>query len=585
MSEGALVIRAVEIVSIQPALSKASNYGALTYNVKDYQFTAAAQRALEAASNWANDTDHDLISPPQLLLGLLAEAESRAAGLLSARGIDTAAVLARWPGLTWSNNRTGSGGFSAQLRDALAAASSHLADFARPLEFATEHLLLGLVSGENESSAWLSERGLDAKALADDICRRYGYGSVARGPLSVGSGDEAGDVRGPLSHVRCEETALAADEGLASNGRPPVQDRTPRLTGHGPLTTDYGPLRIIDAAANRAREGLRVVEDFVRFVWDDRHLMRQLKALRHDLAAVLAMLDSQDLLGSRDTSGDVGTTVSTAAEQQRPNLASVVTANFKRLQESLRSIEEFGKVIDPEMAKRVEQLRYRGYTLERAVGAASFGLERLANARLYVLIDGRSSLAEFNALAHELIASGVDVLQLRDKKLADTELLSRAQRLRELAAGTRTLFIVNDRPDLAVLAGADGVHVGQEELPVRECRAIVGPRALIGVSTHSLEQARQAVLDGANYIGVGPTFASRTKPFDNSHLRGVELLRTVRAEIGLPAFAIGGIDRTNLHEVLAIGLTRIAVSGAVLSADEPGRAAQQLAAQLAAARQ
>jgi thiamine-phosphate pyrophosphorylase len=135
-------------------------------------------------------------------------------------------------------------------------------------------------------------------------------------------------------------------------------------------------------------------------------------------------------------------------------------------------------------------------------------------------------------------------------------------------------MIVNDRPDLAVLAQADGVHVGQEELSVKDARSIVGPDMLVGVSTHSIEQARQAVLDGANYIGVGPTFPSGTKRFEQ--FPGVELLRLVAAEIRLPAFAIGGIDRQNVAEVLAAGFTRIAVSGAVTAAADPVQAAKEL---------
>ena len=122
------------------------------------------------------------------------------------------------------------------------------------------------------------------------------------------------------------------------------------------------------------------------------------------------------------------------------------------------------------------------------------------------------------------------------------------------------------RPGRAGLA--DGVHLGQENVTVKDARRIVGPDRLIGVSTHSLEQARQAVLDGADYIGVGPTFPSGTKQFDR--LPGLELLREVAAEIRLPAFAIGGISPRNVAEVLAAGFTRIAVSGAVLSSDDPG---------------
>jgi thiamine-phosphate pyrophosphorylase len=113
-------------------------------------------------------------------------------------------------------------------------------------------------------------------------------------------------------------------------------------------------------------------------------------------------------------------------------------------------------------------------------------------------------------------------------------------------------------------------------LSVAEARAIVGSAALVGVSTHSLVQARQAVLDGADYIGVGPTFASATKHFDAAQLTGLELLRAVAAEIRLPAFAIGGIDRNNLGEVIAAGFSRIAVSGAVAAAADPADAADEL---------
>src|SRR5262249_46666251 len=161
---------------------------------------------------------------------------------------------------------------------------------------------------------------------------------------------------------------------------------------------------------------------------------------------------------------------------------------------------------DPLVAAAIEPLRYQAYTLERAVGITADAIERLAQARLYVLADGRSDESKFAELIETLVRAGVHIIQLRDKKLSDAELLQRARRLRELTRGTGTLFIMNDRPDLAVLSHADGVHVGQDELSVKDARQIVGPRALIGVSTHWLEQARQAVIDGANYIGVGPTF-------------------------------------------------------------------------------
>jgi thiamine-phosphate pyrophosphorylase len=129
-----------------------------------------------------------------------------------------------------------------------------------------------------------------------------------------------------------------------------------------------------------------------------------------------------------------------------------------------------------------------------------------------------------------------------------------------------------------VVTDADGVHVGQNELRVKEARAIVGPRRLVGVSTHTIEQARQAVLDGADYLGVGPVFASATKSFDS--LAGLEFVRQVAAEISLPWFAIGGINAENIASVVAAGASRIAVSRAILGSEDPSAAARTLREQL-----
>src|SRR5262249_37597577 len=137
-------------------------------------------------------------------------------------------------------------------------------------------------------------------------------------------------------------------------------------------------------------------------------------------------------------------------------------------------------------------------------------------------------------------AGGADVIQLREKTLADRELVERARNVRRWTRKAGVLFVVNDRPDVARLVEADGVHLGQDDMPVKDARRILGADALIGVSTHSIEQVRQAVLDGANYIGVGPTFPSATKVFEE--FPGLDFVRAVLAETTLPAFAIGGIN-------------------------------------------
>jgi thiamine-phosphate pyrophosphorylase len=345
-----------------------------------------------------------------------------------------------------------------------------------------------------------------------------------------------------------------------------------------PVSDQMALLRIVDAAANRTREGLRTIEDWVRFALDDAHLTECLKTVRHDLAAALAPIPWEQRLAARDTQADVGTGIATPSEYSRQTPADILTANFLRLQEGLRSLEEYGKIIDPAVGAAIEQLRYRIYTLHRAVDATQIGQERLAAVRLYVLLDGRATVEDFQRMAAGLIEAGVDLLQLRDKRLTDRELIDRAHRLRRLARGTSTLVIINDRPDLAVLALADGVHLGQDDLSVKDARSIVGPKPLVGVSTHSIEQARQAVLDGASYLGVGPTFPSGTKRFD--HFPGIDLLRKVAAEIRLPAFAIGGITRDNLHQVKSAGFSRAAVSGAVLGAGDSVQAVREFAADL-----
>jgi thiamine-phosphate pyrophosphorylase len=332
-------------------------------------------------------------------------------------------------------------------------------------------------------------------------------------------------------------------------------------------------LRILDANFNRASEGLRVVEEYCRFVLDDAQLTRTFKELRHQLATALRSLPASELWHARDSAQDVGTAVQTPAEYRRRDLQDVVMANLKRVEQALRVLEEYGKVLSPELGKAIEPVRYAVYQAAKQLGVAAFRPQQLAAARLYVLVDGGRDLDTFAAMIRTLVDAGVGILQLRDKQLGDRELLARARLLRKLTR-VKTLFIMNDRPDLAALAEADGVHVGQEELSVKEARTIMGPRALVGVSTHSIEQAHQAVRDGADYIGCGPTFPSTTKSF--AEFPGIAFLQQVAQEISLPAFAIGGITLENVDQVLTSGVKRVAVSGAIINSNDPAGAVRAL---------
>jgi thiamine-phosphate pyrophosphorylase len=333
-------------------------------------------------------------------------------------------------------------------------------------------------------------------------------------------------------------------------------------------------VRMIDACINRATEGLRVVEDFARFLLDDPHLTTLSKELRHELTEALAAIPAGDRLAARETRRDVGSAIAVTGEYRRENAAQVCAASFQRIQQSLRSLEEYCKIIDGSLARRLEAFRYRTYTLERTFGIRTNSTERLQSARLYVLVDGRESETAFDRLVSSLVEVGVHAIQLRGKGLADHKLLARTRLLVQACRDSKTLALVNDRPDIAVLSGADGVHVGQEDLSIKDVRTIVGTQMLVGMSTHALDEARAAVLDGANYLGVGPVFRSPTKDF--AELAGLELVREVAAEIRAPWFAIGGIGPENIQQVLASGASRVAVSSAVTRADDPAAAAAGL---------
>ena len=338
-------------------------------------------------------------------------------------------------------------------------------------------------------------------------------------------------------------------------------------------------LRLIDANLNRAREGLRVLEDYARFVLDSRPIGERLKSIRHRLAEATRAI-AADAIAHRDTPGDVGTAYEAGSMLPRERLADVVIAAGKRTGEALRSIEEYAKTIDAAAARAVEQTRYAFYDLEQAI-ARTFAPpnERLARVRLYVLISqdfcaGR----DWFECARLALEGGADALQLREKSMEAGELLSRARRLVALCREHDALCIVNDRPDVAMLSNADGVHVGQGDLPARDARKIVGPDRIVGVSTHAIEQARQAVIDGADYLGVGPIFPSATKPRD--FVCGLDYARQIVDEIRIPCVAIAGITLANVGEVLASGLPAVALTSAVIGAPDIREAARAFKARL-----
>jgi thiamine-phosphate pyrophosphorylase len=199
----------------------------------------------------------------------------------------------------------------------------------------------------------------------------------------------------------------------------------------------------------------------------------------------------------------------------------------------------------------------------------------LQDFRLYAVTDLRDPDPDFLDRAEKALKGGVDILQLRSKSLSDAALFRVGVKLRELTRQYRKLFIVNDRVDLTLAMDADGVHLGQDDLPVATARKLIGdPAKIIGRSTHSLVQALRAEEEEADYIGVGPVFSTPTKP----HYQpvGLELVREAARTVRLPWVAIGGIDAGNIGQVLEAGAARVAVVRAVFASDDPYQAAQTL---------
>ncbi|HYH27427.1 MAG TPA: thiamine phosphate synthase [Actinomycetota bacterium] len=196
---------------------------------------------------------------------------------------------------------------------------------------------------------------------------------------------------------------------------------------------------------------------------------------------------------------------------------------------------------------------------------------RLAHARLYLVCDGRRpDLEDFLA---RVLEAGVDVVQLRDKEADDAELLRAGHTFRDAAARHHALFVVNDRPDLVSSLGADGVHLGQEDLSVEEARRVLGEEPLIGLSNHTPEQLNQAG-PAADYVCVGPVWETPTKP--GRLAAGLDLVRHAAANERRPWFAIGGIDLGNVDEVVEAGASRIVVVRAITEAPDPAAAAGSL---------
>jgi len=330
--------------------------------------------------------------------------------------------------------------------------------------------------------------------------------------------------------------------------------------------------RILDANLDRAREGLRVIEEWCRFGLNNPSLTEQCKQFRHQLG----QWHHSELRFARDTFNDPGTSLSHPLEKQRANIQSVLQSNFSRVEEALRVLEEYGKLYNPTMGEACKQIRYQVYILESTLLTRQ-RYQKLLQSRLYLVTAPAENLF---AVVEAALKGGLTLVQYRDKELDDGVRFSTAQKLCQLCHQYDALFIVNDRIDIALAINADGVHLGQQDLPVTLARQLLGPQRLIGCSTTNATEMQRAITAGADYIGVGPVYETPTKA--GKAAAGLEYIHYAAEHSPLPWFAIGGIDTSNLGEVLAAGGKRVAIVRAIMQAEDPRLVTQHFLAQLKA---
>lgn len=328
--------------------------------------------------------------------------------------------------------------------------------------------------------------------------------------------------------------------------------------------------RILDANLDRAREGLRIIEEWCRFGLNSEQLTGECKQLRQELA----LLQTPEIRSARDTPGDPGTELTHDREKRRSSVGHLLQVNFSRVEEALRVLEEYGKLDNPQMGSACKQMRYRVYTLESTL----LGYRRrqqLSASCLYLVTSPSEQLL---TVVEAALQGGLTLVQYRNKTVEDIVRLEEARKLRQLCDRYGALLILNDRVDLALAVDADGVHLGQQDIPIALARQLLGPQRLIGRSTTNPQELQQALAEGADYIGVGPVYETPTKPGKTA--AGLEYVRYAAKESSVPWFAIGGIDLNNLNEVLEEGTQRVAVVRSIMEAEQPTLVTQYFLSQL-----
>ena len=321
--------------------------------------------------------------------------------------------------------------------------------------------------------------------------------------------------------------------------------------------------QIIDANLDRAREGLRVLEDWSRFAIGREDFVLKLKNLRQ----ILGKNHLRSYKDSRNYSKDKCRGISHPEQFKKTNIAEIISSNSARVQEALRVIEEFSRSHNISLSKKASEIRYEIYNLEIELldSDTYMGLKKnIIKNNVYFITPEDPNLLE---IISEILEGGIKLIQYRFKKGDDKFHLQQAIEINKLCKKYQATFIINDRIDIALAANADGVHLGQNDLNIESARKLLGPTKIIGISANNSVDIKKAIKDGCDYLGIGPIFKTSTKK--NKKSLGIKAIKELTKDITIPWFAIGGIDKENINFLKENGITKVAIISGLVKSKKP----------------
>ncbi len=305
----------------------------------------------------------------------------------------------------------------------------------------------------------------------------------------------------------------------------------------------------------------------MRFELNNKSIAEKLKKLRHEYSFLRKMIPS-DFLEKRNTNNDIGKNYKNEKIKRTTEL-EIIRSSFGRTQESMRVIEEYAKLFSSDLSIKAKNIRFQLYDLEKIVinEYEKHLLQFPDNFGLYLIMTNPK--IGYEKMAEIAVKNRIKVIQLRDKDLNDNKLLKIAKNIRKITEKTNTLFFVNDRLDITILSNADGIHVGQTDLPIKDIRKI-NNKLLIGKSTHNIKQLKNALKEQPDYIGIGPIYKTFSKKIPDPVL-GLNKAKQMLKISTIPSIGIGGIKDHNLNEVLSIGFKNYSIVSYIMDSENPDR--------------